>query len=435
MLLTAAVGVADAATRAVLIGLVVIGPCMAIATRRAYPTAVVGVWATACSVAFAAFDGIWGTHLELEYTTAVAVVSALTIGVAVILEHHRGVLDDTEGADVDFVITAYGGVFDRAPDRQGLGDQLDALQRGESREAVLRGMVQSPEAATLALYRPATRDVLADYWSRRADVPRGTRPVCFLHTMKTAGTSLARALVDLAAPWPYLAELMLDQLVCLPSAILGQAMLIAGHLPYEALDLLPDGMTVCTVVRDPVERTLSHHAHLNGILAARGQDDVGIEEFLRSPGFQPLWQDYQARQLVHRVGLLDAWKTYSPVEEAARRGLQGADAEFPLQSLFDSTPVALHGDALAQAALVRLEAIDVVGTTDRLDAVVARLAALWQRPAVPVPVERPSDRRLRRDDLDAVTLDAIVSGTMADAALYERAHERAAQDAASLSGR
>jgi hypothetical protein len=426
MLLTAAVGIVDAATRAVLVGLVVIGPCMAIATRRAYPTALVGVWATACSVAFATFDGISGTHLELEYTTAVAVVAALSIGIAVILEHHRSALDDGEAADVDLLVTLYAGVFDRAPDREGLVHQRDAIERGESWEGVLRGMVMSPEAATLALYRPGTRNLVADYWSRGADARRVTRPICFLHTMKTGGTSLERALVELAGPWPYLAELMLDHLACLPGALLGQAMLIAGHLPYEALDLLPDGMALCTVVRDPVERTLSHHAHLNGILAARGQATVGIDEFIGSPQYHRLWKDYQARQLVHRIGLKDAWKTFSPVEEAAKRGLEGADAELPLQSLFDSTPLALEGDALAQAALDRLGSIDFVGTTDSLDALVARLAAAWHRPAVAVPAERVSTARTGRGELRPATLDAIVAGTMADGALYERARAIAA---------
>jgi hypothetical protein len=433
MLLTASVGVVDAATKAVLVGLVAVGPCLAIATRRAYPTAIVGVWATACSVAFATFDGISGTHLELEYTAAVGVVAALSIGIAVILEHNRDALENGDGPDVDFLVTAYAGVFDRAPDRQGLADQREAMRRGESREAVLRGMVQSQEAATLALYRPGVRNLVSDYWSRGAPARGVTRPICFLHTMKTAGTSLGHALVELAGPWPYLAELMVDHLVCLPTAVLGQAMLLAGHLPYEALDLLPDGMVLCTVVRDPVERTLSHHAHLNGILAARGQPHIGIEEFIASPGYQPLWQDYQARQLVHRIGLKDAWKTFSPVEEAAKHGLEGADAEFPLQSLFDSAPLGVHGDALTEAALARLASIDVVGTTDRLDDLVARLAALWGRPAVAVPTERVSTARLQREDLRAATLDAIVSGTAADAALYDRARCRVAQDAATIS--
>jgi hypothetical protein len=432
ILVTAAVAAIDTATKAILIGLLAIGPCMAIATRRALPTALVGALATGASIALAVPDGIWGTHLELEYCGAVAVVAVMSVVIAALAERRpgrRGFGAAREGSNVDFLITAYGGVLDRAPDRDGLAHQLHALQNGETREQLLRGMVRSPEAAMLALYQRGTRDLVADFWSRGTAARRMAQPLCFLHTMKTAGTSLRHALGELAAPWPCLAELFVDDLVCAPSPLLDHAMFIAGHLPYEALDLLPPGLAVCTVVRDPVERTLSHLAHLNSrVLAERGQEGISVEEFVWSPLYHPLWQNYQARQLVHRIGLRDAWRSFSPAEQAQERGIGGPDAEYPLQSLFDSTPLTLTGDALAVAALERLDSIEFVGTTERLDSLVARVAAFWHRPApAQVPFEGASASRVEAAHLSGSLLAAVKTGTAADAALYERASAVAAR--------
>jgi hypothetical protein len=345
-------------------------------------------------------------------------------------ERQRGARVAIEADDVDFLVMAYAGVFDRAPDRDGLDDQLRALRSGESRERVLQAMVLSNEAATLALYRPGVRSLIDDFWRRRAQAPPEARPVCFLHTMKTAGTSLARTLVDLAGPWPYLTEVMLDHLVCMPDALLHQALLIAGHLPYEAVELLPDGVALCTVVRDPVERTLSHHAHLNAVLSARGRPPIALDEFVTSSDYTPLWRDYQARQLAHRIGVRDAWRRFSPVERAASHGLTGPDAGYPLQSLFDSTPLALDASELEELALERLQSIDLVGTTDHLDHLIGSVARLWGRPgALAVPHERVSDGRLDRARVRPGLIDAIVAGTAVDAVLYAHASRVAAEAA------
>src|SRR5579864_4391751 len=107
VLVTAVVAVIDTATSAILIGLLAIGPCMAIATRRASATALVGALATGCSIALAVPDGIWGTHLELEYCGGVAVVSVMSVVIAGLAERRlgRGGFGATqEGSDVDFLI-------------------------------------------------------------------------------------------------------------------------------------------------------------------------------------------------------------------------------------------------------------------------------------------------------------------------------------------
>jgi hypothetical protein len=426
--LTTAVAVIDLVDgrHVILIGLLVIGPGMAIATGRARPTALVSLWAIGFAIALGDPDGIWGTHLEFQYAGAVTVAAAISTAIAFLIERRsRGsewMTTRARDGDVQFLTTAYAGILGRVPDARGLDDQLHVLRTAGSRADVLQSIVGSQEAATLSLYRASHRGLIDDFWRRRSEVEPTTRPVCFLHTMKTGGTALSRVLVELAGPWPYLTELMVDHLVTLPRRLLEQAMLVSGHLPFEVVDLLPEGVTLCTIVRDPVERTLSHHAHINSILVSRGQPPVGIEEFVTSAAYGPLWQDYQARQLVHRVGIAEAWRTYSPVERAAARGISGLDAAYPLQSLFDSTPLEVRGNELRDTALEHLERIDVVGTTDHLEDVVARIAAGWDRPApVSVPRTRVSSSRVAERDLSPALVRTIRDATTADAVLYERA--------------
>ena len=236
--------------------------------------------------------------------------------------------------------------------------------------------------------------------------------------MKTGGTALCRALVGLSQPWPVLTDLMVDHLACLPPALLDRAMLITGHLPYEAVELLPPGVALCTVVRDPVERTLSHHSHIN---ASRSGSPVSIEEFVSTPQWRALWENYQARQLVHRIGLAGAWTRFSPVERVG-----GPGAEFPLQSIFDGTPVALETEELRAAALDRLQSVDFVGTTEDLDRLAVRIAEFWDRPPPPpVGRARVSGERVSRGALPPALLASIQDGTAVDATLYDHAHQLA----------
>ncbi|HUB42879.1 MAG TPA: hypothetical protein VMA72_28830 [Streptosporangiaceae bacterium] len=93
MIATSSVAVVDAATgsRAVLIGLLVVGPCIALLTGWWLPTVVTGLWACGLSVLLGLPDGIWatGTHLAfISVTTIVAVAAAA--GAAMIDRAGRG---------------------------------------------------------------------------------------------------------------------------------------------------------------------------------------------------------------------------------------------------------------------------------------------------------------------------------------------------------
>ena len=427
---TAAIGAVDAVdTHLNLIGFLAVGPFLAILTRRVGATAVVGAWAIGLAILLGAPDQIWGTTTQLAYAGSVALVASLSTTASAMIEGRpfgsRRPSPPPEppapDADTAFVTAAYLGIFLRPPDPGGLAHHLSLLRAGTPRDEVLARMVESTEAARHLVYSPGLRGLAQEMWLQRQQVDPSVRPIYFLHIMKTGGTALNQSLAALVGPWPRLSDLFLDHLVCLPRPLLAQAILIAGHLPLEAVELLPAGGALCTVIREPVDRTLSHLAHLNGERAGQGQPAVSLEEFISEAGWGRLWQNYQAHQLVGRLGLSDVWTRFSPPERAASRALSPADRDFPLQSLFDNEAALPAGD-LDSAALAALESIDLVGTTDDLDGLLARVARFWHLPPpAPVPRVRVSPGRSARADVPAPLLAAIEAGTLVDAALYRRA--------------
>jgi len=80
MIATSAVAAVDAATgpRVVLIGLLIVGPCIALLTGWWLPATITGVWACGLAVLLGLPDGIWvtGTHLAFISATAIVAVAA-----------------------------------------------------------------------------------------------------------------------------------------------------------------------------------------------------------------------------------------------------------------------------------------------------------------------------------------------------------------------
>lgn len=124
-----------------------------------------------------------------------------------------------------------------------------------------------------------------------ADAPRGlSRPVCVLHIMKTAGTTLRSILEDdlgAAGVYPNACELGRREHGWYPHAteVLGSLPrlrrhdVLIGHFPAAILDRLPTSYQGAVFLRDPVQRTLSALVHLATVLGttpARLVDDEAV---------------------------------------------------------------------------------------------------------------------------------------------------------------
>jgi hypothetical protein len=328
----------------------------------------------------------------------------------------------------EFVTALYRGLLGRDPDPEGMAHALQRLQDPASRpEGLVRDLVVSEEGRAVAWRTTAG---LADaIWEASAGQPRQGPPLYFLHIMKTGGTALASALRRLLPPNLALPHLLLDHLVVLPPSILTSVRLVAGHLTYEATELLPAGLPVCTVIRDPVERTLSHFHHLRNDPTVMAEvPDFSLELFLDSPRWRTLCRNYQARQLVHRIDLAGAWVRFSPPDRFGELGPPfPAHHPLPLQSLFDCTP--LHDDeaTLTEKSVRRLDDIEFVGVTERLDQLFGTLARYFQvTPSQGVPRENVGSGRPTVGDLPRSLAQRIRDANRVDQVLYERARGRGA---------
>jgi hypothetical protein len=254
-----------------------------------------------------------------------------------------------------------------------------------------------------------------------------------MHIMKTGGTALTTALArlnDCADAGESVTEVFLDQFVLRDPKQWAGVGFVTGHLPWEARELLPRSTRTLTVLRDPVDRSLSHYWQLSINPDVQAESPgFSLEEFVESPRWNTLCRDYQARQLAHRVDLANAGKRYAPAERFASLGPPfPPEHQYPLQSLFDCSPLVSTGADLERAALQSLSEIEFVGVTEQLDDLYRQVAAaVWSVDDPPVlGRENTSHDRPRRATVSAALVRRIEEMTLVDHALYEAARMRAA---------
>lgn len=327
--------------------------------------------------------------------------------------------------DAGVVADLYRAILRRDPDAAGLGHYTEALRDGRMRvQEVAEALLFSGEAGWRLLVDSGFLATFPEMlWNSQATGDPGRR-LCFLHIMKTAGTAAVAALRGAVGGGRCLTGISVDQLIVLPPILLRNVSLLAGHFPCQALQLLPEGAAVCTVLRDPVERALSHYAHLRrDELARRDDPDLTFEEFVGSPRFEPLRANYQARQLVQQIDLAGAWVDYSPLDRLAAFGpIPARLRAAPLQGLYEVTPIELGSAELEQVALERLESIDFVGVTEHLEDFVARVAHYFDVDDTPeVGIANSGGARLRAKELPPSLARRLREDNAVDYALYELA--------------
>ncbi len=185
---------------------------------------------------------------------------------------------------------------------------------------------------------------------------------------------------------------------------------IAGHIVFGLRDLLPSDTRYVTVLREPVERTLSHYGYLvaprdpkerqHGLLARDTpyRPELSLEEALEDPRYLP--DNLQTRMIVCRR---------SPFEQ-------------------------LPGDALEQAKEHLRSRFTFVGVTERFDEFAALLArAFGWAPRVP-PRKRVGDLRPERASMSREALRALEEHDALDLELYAVASDLQEQTLARAPG-
>jgi hypothetical protein len=232
------------------------------------------------------------------------------------------------------------------------------------------------------------------------DDPFVTRPLFFVHVMKTAGTTVTAALRDAFPPehiYPNPADdgdllaamVNIEALTTLSPERLARTRLFAGHFPLVAAEMLGIDTTTMTVLREPVARVVSHLRQLQqsaGAFRAFAKTLHGIE----APTFDQIYADpylhdrflsnHQCR--VFGMTIEDEPRSYVMPLVVDRHRLEVAKAQ--------------------------LEQVDVLGLTERLDLfrdeVARRFGLVFDpgqaRNAAPAEREHPSDGLLRRIEDD-----------------------------------
>jgi hypothetical protein len=235
--------------------------------------------------------------------------------------------------------------------------------------------------------------------------------------MKTGGTTLRRH-IRANFKWPEVyplkrldpdlqkANYRLDYLTSLPPGRRRRIRVYTGHFPFVAVEMLGIELTTMTVLRDPVERTLSYLRHCQ--VYHDQHRSLALEEIYEDPVFFPCFiHNHQAKLFALTVA--DEPDTYMDLLEVDEDRLE--------------------------LAKENLERVDVLGLQDRFDELLAELESRfgWTIGAVP-------DAHVgRRPAVPASFQRRIAEDNRADVEFYEHAvalyeHRRAARGAAGVRG-
>lgn len=238
----------------------------------------------------------------------------------------------------------------------------------------------------------------------------GGRPLYYSHVQKTGGTSLRRVLERLVPlrhfhPAPANAEggrgepvddlPEADAFTALPEARLSDLWIVADHLPPFLADRLPVRPWLAITLRDPIDRSLSHLAHLSR--------------------FDERYEWRRPSRLIENRGV-------------RRRLVDDYQTRFLSAYDLPTARVALRPREVTRADLDRaiewVEAADVLLLTERLSDSVALLGATLGINIGSPPRTNEADPKFRPDYADPVFRDRIAQHVPFDLELYDVARKR-----------
>ena len=251
--------------------------------------------------------------------------------------------------------------------------------------------------------------------------------IYFLHIPKTAGTSLRKVIDAQFSPeeiCPCSVMQGLAKMVQRDASELAAYPLIAGHMGFTVVSLLPEPPRVITMLRDPIARTISRFNYMkqhatHSTRAPWNHDrfldpDVSIDAFLAFGPTRRLITNFQVRNLAQDF---DLTQTYTDFD--------GNAIPPKMNKLFAYTSTGMSDEDLLSKAKRRLASCEFVGITERFEESVKLLCRTFEWEArMNIPFLNASSPSAGLDrPLSKQTLADLQACTSLDAELYTFANE------------
>jgi hypothetical protein len=235
----------------------------------------------------------------------------------------------------------------------------------------------------------------------------GTAPrLVFDHLPKTAGTSIVAAIDAMVGESSALPSISNPHRAVLAAA--GARRAIAGHLWFTPGEALAPDVFYCTLLRDPVDRFLSHHAFTGEM--ARGAHDA-------ARGVDQLDPQVLASGSLDLAAYLDS---PDPHLRGSYRNVQAV--HFAERLVAD--PRSLDDAALLEAAAASLAEYDLVGHFGDLQGFIDAIAARLGVEPVVLPRLNVTGKRPAVDAVTPALRRRLEEANQVDARLCEIARER-----------
>jgi len=234
----------------------------------------------------------------------------------------------------------------------------------------------------------------------------------FLHIPKTAGISFKTLLASHFEPDRVFPSYFIDDVVVTSPEKLANYQLLAGHFLYSFHLLLPRMPLYLTLLRDPIERSLSQYAHVKRDPHHSLHKKARLQsllEFIYDPATRPLVENFQTHYLTLNVDPRQIALTSTPDELPHLR----------TQKMLETMrPSDLSDFELLELAKSRLNACAFVGLTERFNDSLALLSYIFGWHPISALQLNTSSNRLNAAEISAEELTAIRECTQLDAALY-----------------